>query len=1119
MERKKIVVLGGGVSAMAAIFELTSQPDWARKYEITVYQHGWRLGGKGASGRDLDGSFRIEEHGLHMWWGFYRNAFGMMNQCYKELREAADRFSSAYRIDRYDYQKVFEPSSTLSFMEKLDGPEKWASCHINLPSWENDLDVTGHLDDKVVPELDSHLGHYLLQMVAWICREVGTQRLAGVLEARAPDAGGRPHASLPLLIHFFADDLVDAASEILAQLEALFVPPSAGALVHALEHELITKVLALLTKLRDMILHEPRRSAEHSDEEYCRHKWNFVLLDLILTTTRTCFEKGISTLADLDQLADRSFIDFLKEGGAKEITYRSTLVKAMHDASFASCGAEPENNLNAASMIRTTLYMLAGYKSAFMWRIVGSMGDVVFAPLYLLFVLRGQQADAQLRRELDPQQAQKLRPSLQFKFFHRVAMLHLPERAGGTMNQLVDKQIDRIDLTIQAEVKGAEYQPLVQPPPGTLGDLPYWPDQPLYAQLKDEKRLKGHNLESAFTSWPGVGQVVLQRGRDFDAVILAIPPLHGSAAEMVGELTKADARWAKLVNKMRTVRTLSFQLWPKQSVEEIGWPQRVAPRPGAEIPAIVIPEFSRVPTSARGMMAGFTEPFNSWADMSQVLPLEGWPAQSGVQSTIYFCGPMPSSPKDEAEELRERHNPAYPKTQQYKAMRLAYETLWRPHIRRLFPFIAPAIDLASERDNQGKNRTAGGGPQGEIPAWFKTHYFRANIDPSERYVLSPAGTPQLRLRPSESGFANLYLAGDWTWNYFNLGCVEAAMISGRLAAKGLVKELSARTYHEPSGLQVFPPPYQIRGASSLLFRLHGRKEALQATVNRYLKSAAGRELQVDSDVFLVQLSYIDDNHSVGQASLGSGPETGASILIPVRDGSTLGLFAPYMLVDNGLSMASGREVFGFPKAIGRFNFGADLQSHPVEPKPWSAKTMVRKRPGQRLREEPLIEVAATDSWLGNLTPVVNGGLHVMEHLGSWLSRYSDGNERLHGLFTHLTNLLSVPMYNVRQLRDAHRADAAVFQELSICNLALTEFPRCLQMIRPCLVRLHSYDSHPLEADLGLDGWKRDVRDDAWICESNLAVQVSFDAELAAGSFTPWPAFPASAFRDQQRIAS
>ena len=66
---------------------------------------------------------------------------------------------------------------------------------------------------------------------------------------------------------------------------------------------------------------------------------------------------------------------------------------------------------------------------------------------------------------------------------------------------------------------------------------------------------------------------------------------------------------------------------------------------------------------------------------------------------------------------------------------------------------------------------------------FKAQFWKANVEPGDRYVQSLAGTTQHRLAPGGSGLRNLYLAGDWTRNGLNLGCIEAAVISGRTAAR------------------------------------------------------------------------------------------------------------------------------------------------------------------------------------------------------------------------------------------------------------------------------------------------------------------------------------------------
>ncbi len=79
----KVVIIGGGPAALAAAFELT-EPDRG-DHEVTILQPGWRLGGKCASGRNQDLGNRIEEHGLHIWFGAYDNAIALMTRCYKEL--------------------------------------------------------------------------------------------------------------------------------------------------------------------------------------------------------------------------------------------------------------------------------------------------------------------------------------------------------------------------------------------------------------------------------------------------------------------------------------------------------------------------------------------------------------------------------------------------------------------------------------------------------------------------------------------------------------------------------------------------------------------------------------------------------------------------------------------------------------------------------------------------------------------------------------------------------------------------------------------------------------------------------------------------------------------------
>jgi len=150
------------------------------------------------------------------------------------------------------------------------------------------------------------------------------------------------------------------------------------------------------------------------------------------------------------------------------------------------------------------------------------------------------------------------------------------------------------------------------------------------------------------------------------------------------------------------------------------------------------------------IMDAFVEPMDTWADMSQLIGSENYPAGE-VKNISYFCGPMQGGiPPHSETETPER-----------------------------------ALQLVTDiSQNSFKKYAEAWWPQ------FDEHcvvdrFYRANIDPSERYVQSTKGSTQYRLPGYQSGFSNLYLAGDWTLNGLNAGCVEAATISGKIVGNVL----------------------------------------------------------------------------------------------------------------------------------------------------------------------------------------------------------------------------------------------------------------------------------------------------------------------------------------------
>src|SRR4030095_10326975 len=121
--RIRVAIVGGGCAAMAAALELT-RPEQGGRYAVAVYPLGWRLGGKGASGRGTSG--RIEEHGLHVWMGWYENAFRLLRECYAELAATPGEWPPLH------WRDVFIPDPYVGVADR-DRHGTWTSLLAALP--------------------------------------------------------------------------------------------------------------------------------------------------------------------------------------------------------------------------------------------------------------------------------------------------------------------------------------------------------------------------------------------------------------------------------------------------------------------------------------------------------------------------------------------------------------------------------------------------------------------------------------------------------------------------------------------------------------------------------------------------------------------------------------------------------------------------------------------------------------------------------------------------------------------------------------------------------------------------------------------------------------------------
>jgi uncharacterized protein with NAD-binding domain and iron-sulfur cluster len=329
---------------------------------------------------------------------------------------------------------------------------------------------------------------------------------------------------------------------------------------------------------------------------------------------------------------------------------------------------------------------------------------------------------------------------VKFRFFQRVRNLALSE----------DKSmIDGIEIIPQATVTAGphDYQPL-----RFVNNLPCWPDHPHYEQLVEGEALEssGANLESNWNNWDATRSTIkLTRGTDFDLVVLGIPT--GAHRQICAELIAASTAWQNMIDKVTTVSTFAFQIWLKEDVAS------TEARDG-----------ERVVATAYG------DPVQNWADMTNLLSREAWQPEVGVKSIQYFFGPFQPDPPPDGPD------PAYAERQLDKVRALAADFL-TTGLRPIFQ----AGGLQSDGSLDWCKLAAPPGYTVTGSEALRTQFIRANIDPSELYVLSAKRSIAARLDPGNSGFPNLFLAGDWTTNIMNVGCIEGTVTSAMACARAI----------------------------------------------------------------------------------------------------------------------------------------------------------------------------------------------------------------------------------------------------------------------------------------------------------------------------------------------
>jgi len=752
---KKIAILGGGIASLATAYELTSQPGWDNLYEITIYQTGWRLGGKCATGRnvekyppDHEPDYRIQEHGLHIFLGFYENTFRLLNECYQE-QGGNGTFSSI--------RDAFKQHSLIVLEEYIQ--QKWINLPFNFPTndlvpWEggSSCSLWQHVCTtlKFVLQTYTEIDNGQLELENINCLERLNRQLEigkEVLEFLSADG-------LLLVSNDLLQLLLQEPSHWKERLEN--TNQQIGKLLNGLDlsSELVFLNIAynfaqlletntknhrreqhqLFLKLIERFIEHLHQKIETNLEDNTEAFWRLTLIDLALANILGLFIDEVIYYRSLDALDEYEYRNWLRKHGAREATVNSAFVRVLYDLVYGF----PEGNTNnpqlaAGTAIRILTTLLFQYNGAIMWKMQAGMGETVITPLYQVLKRRG----------------------VKFNFFHVIEALHLDDEQRSIASIQVARQVNLKD-------PGGEYQPLIK-----IKNLSCWPSSPLYDQIIDPeaKKLQEENidLESYWTPWKNVEKIKLTKGQDFDIVLLgmSLTPLAKICEELLdAEKNPASQKWQNMVTQVKTVTTQGGQLWLRPTLSQLGW------------------------NLSSPVLGAYVEPLDVYADMSELLSKENWPAEQYPDNIAYFTGVIPD-PKIPPQSDRD-----FPEQEQNKTEESAIRFL-ENHIGHLWP------DATRPDNPQGLNWDLLVDLQNRKGIErFKAQYWRVNINPSERYVLSVPGSTKYRLKTDESGFDHLYLAGDWINNGYNSGCVEATVISAMQAARAILLQCFGVKYNK-----------------------------------------------------------------------------------------------------------------------------------------------------------------------------------------------------------------------------------------------------------------------------------------------------------------------------------
>ncbi|HEV2981838.1 MAG TPA: hypothetical protein VGX51_10430 [Solirubrobacteraceae bacterium] len=288
-------------------------------------------------------------------------------------------------------------------------------------------------------------------------------------------------------------------------------------------------------------------------------------------------------------------------------------------------------------------------------------------------------------------------------------------------------------------------------------------------------------------------------------------------------------------------------------------------------------------------------------------------------------------------------------------------------------------------------------------------------------------------------------------------------------------------YVEYGSLATVPGPLRCEGVTQWCFPLLADRECLAELCRRTFAEPTGGEIDLRplGSHVIFSLGRVERIVSEQQrfATMGWASETQGAIWVPVgrvHDEHETAvveemlMFTPYMWVDNPISLASGREMYGFAKAFGWFDLpapGADAAAFELDAFGMDFET------DQQPQRNPLVRVTR-GAPVHEVTELVWSGLRqVGRHLRQLTDR--DGRPSIHFGWRFAESVLAnmiegsvrqVFLHQARAIGDGSRASLQQVAEASYSVSSLRAAP----LEHEYVVDISELSSAPLVSELGLE---------------------------------------------------